>query len=201
MGATSMVLMLPAVALASLGDEQSQGQALIAQIQARTKTCNDLSGADLDHIGEYLMYGALGSTELHAAMNARMRVMLGEQGETRMHQLLGTRYIGCSIAATGSMPGGTGMMGAGFLNNGGLGAMMGSGDWGWMMGGNWQHMSRQDWRQLQRQLGIPATISRGGWSAPAIIAVTLCAALLVGLLAVLLVRHRPVKPPPTTPAS
>ena len=102
-----LTLLLPATASASLAGEQQQGQNLIAQLQAGTKTCRDLSAGDLDHIGEYLMFRALGSTSLHQAMNDRMIAMLGEQGESRMHQLLGARYAGCrtstsAAAATGA---------------------------------------------------------------------------------------------------
>jgi hypothetical protein len=76
-----------AAASASLAGEQQQGQNLIAQLQTGTKTCRNLTADDLDHIGEYLMFRALGSTSLHRAMNDRMIAMLGEQGESRMHQI------------------------------------------------------------------------------------------------------------------
>ncbi len=46
------------------------------------------------------MFRALGSTGLHQAMNDRMITMLGEQGESRMHQLLGARYAGCSTTTS-----------------------------------------------------------------------------------------------------
>jgi len=98
----ALVLLIPTAASASLAGEQRQGQTLIAQLQAGTTTCSAMSDSDLDHIGEYVMFGALGSTTLHQAMNDRMRAMLGEPGETRMHQLLGTRYTGCSTTPAGS---------------------------------------------------------------------------------------------------
>jgi hypothetical protein len=86
-----LALLIPAVAQASLADEQRQGQNLIAQLQSGAKTCRDLSADDLDHIGEYAMFRALESISLHQTMNDRMTAMLGEQGESRMHQLLGAR--------------------------------------------------------------------------------------------------------------
>ena len=98
----ALPLLIPAAASASLADEQTQGQNLIAQLQAGTKTCSALSAGDLDHIGEYVMFRALGSTILHQAIDDGMRAMLDEQGETRMHQLLGARYAGCSTRTTGS---------------------------------------------------------------------------------------------------
>ena len=41
-------------------------------------------------------------------MNARMITMLGEQGESRMHQLLGARYAGCSTSTSTSTGAATG---------------------------------------------------------------------------------------------
>jgi hypothetical protein len=74
----ALVLLIPAAASASLANEQTHGQQLVAQLHAGTKTCSALSAADLDHIGEYVMFQALGSTTLHQAMNDRMRAMLGD---------------------------------------------------------------------------------------------------------------------------
>ena len=97
----AMLLFIPAAAGAALVDEQRQGQNLIAQLGAGTKTCSDLSADDLDHIGEYVMFKAPGSTKVHQAMNDRMVQMMGEPAETRMHQLLGARYAGCSTRGLG----------------------------------------------------------------------------------------------------
>ena len=198
----ALALLIPAAASASLADEQTQGQNLIAQLQAGTKTCSALSADDLDHIGEYVMFRALGSTTLHQAMNDRMRAMLDEQGETRMHQLLGARYAGCStrtsgIAGGAGMMGGSGMMG-GYAGNGGIGAMMTTSDWSWIMGGAWQHMTRQDWQRREQQLLAPSagTVMNNGWSAIAIIAVCLGAIMLIAL-AILAIIHRPFRRPPT----
>ena len=198
----ALVLLIPAAASASLARERRQGQNLIAQLQAGTTTCSALSADDLDHIGEYVMFRALGSTTLHQAMNDRMRAMLGEQGETRMHQLLGARYAGCStrtggIAGGAGMMGGSGMMG-GYYSNGGISAMMRASDWNWMMGGAWQHMTRKDWQRRQQQLlgPVAGTNMHNGWSAIAIIAVCLGAVILVAL-AILATIRRPFRRPPT----
>jgi hypothetical protein len=197
--AAFVMLVLPASALASLADEQRAGQALIAQLHAGTKTCRDLSAEDFDHIGEYAMFRALGSTSLHQAMNDRMTTMLGEQRESRMHQLMGERYTGCSAGSSGAAGYG-GMMGSGMMGgpygSAGIVAMMGSGDRSWMMRGAWQHMTRDDWQRLQQRL-LGASASRGGgWSALAIVAVTLGGVLLVALVIFAVVR-RPVTRPPT----
>jgi hypothetical protein len=204
----ALVLLIPAAASASLAGEQRQGQNLIAQLQAGTKTCSALSAGDLDHIGEYVMFRALGSTTLHQAMNDRMRAMLGEQGESRMHQLLGARYPGCSTRAGGlagsagsagsaGMMGGSGMMG-GYAASGGISAMTSTGDWSWMMGGAWQHMTRQDWQHRQQQLLGPGarTMMNNRSSAITIVAVCLGAIILVAL-AILAIIRRPFRRPPT----
>ncbi len=200
-------LAVPAAARASLADEQRGGQDLIGQLRAGGQSCSDLSAEDFDHIGEYVMFRALGSTRLHRAMNDRMTLMMGAQGESRMHQLLGQRYAGCDGntsggAGYGGMMG-AGMMGGGYYGPGGWGAMMGSGDWTWMMGGAWQNMTRQDWQRLQqRLLGTNAGSSRGGggWSPVAIVATALGAVALVGL-ALFLVIRRPFRRPPAAAAS
>jgi hypothetical protein len=208
----ALVLLIPAAASATLAGEQIQGQNLIGQLHARTKTCSAVSAGDLDHIGEYVMVRALGSTILHQAMNDRMRAMLGEQGETRMHQLLGARYVGCTTRAS-RIAGGAGMMGSsgsigssgmmgGYAANGGVSTMMSSGDWSWMMGGSWQHMTRQDWRHRQRQLLGPGagTMMNNSSSAIAIIAACLGAVILVAL-AILAIIRRPFRRPPTAAAT
>jgi hypothetical protein len=198
----AIALLIPAAASASLAGEQTQGQNLIAQLQAGTKTCSALSAAALDHIGEYVMFRALGSTSLHQAMNERMIAMLGEQGESRMHQLLGARYAGCStsnsgIGGYGGMMGGGAMMG-GYYNHGGLGAMMSSSNWSWMIGGAWRNMTRQDWQRLEHQLlgTNTGTTSGNGWSPLAIVATALAGVFVVALAIVAIIR-RPFRRPPT----
>jgi hypothetical protein len=195
-----LALLLPAAANASLAGEQRQGQSLIAQLQAGATTCRDLSADDLDHIGEYVMFRALGSTRLHQAMNDRMTAMLGEQGERRMHQLLGARYAGCSPSTTAA--GGYGGMMGGYSNHGGFGAMMSSGNWSWMMGGAWQNMTRQDWQRLQHHLlGTTLNTTRHhGWSMVAMMAAVL-GGLVLASVAIVVVIRRPFRRPPTAAPS
>ena len=122
-----LVLLAPAPAFASLADEQSQGRTLVAQLQSGAKSCGDLTTTDFEHVGEYVMGRALGSTSAHEAMNTRMRQYMGQQGEERMHQLMGERFTGC--ASGGSAVMGPGMMG-GYSGNGGA-SMMSGGHHGW----------------------------------------------------------------------
>lgn len=207
----ALLVLAPAAASASLADEQRQGSYLAAELRSGSKTCDELSRKDFDHLGEYVMGRLLGSTNAHQAMNERMRLMMGERAEERMHEFMGQRFAGCydhstSSGASGMGPGmmgrggmGPGMMG-GYYGAGGWGAMMRSGDWNWMMGRNWRNMSRQDWQRLQRQwLGTRAS-NDGGWSAWAIIAATLAAVALAGL-AILAIIRRPFRRPPTQPSA
>jgi hypothetical protein len=83
------------------------------------------------------------------------------------------------------------MMG-GLSGDPGWGAMMRSGEWSCMTGGRWRAMSHGDWQRRQRRwMGAGAT--HGGWSAGALVAVTLGGALLVALAGIgaLLVLRRP----------
>jgi hypothetical protein len=151
--AVIVMLVAAATSWASLADEQRPGHDLAAQLQSGAKSCRELSGDVFDHLGEYVMGRALGSTTVHRAMNDRMRPMLGARGEQRMHELMGQRFAGCLNGSTAAGAGtgmGPGMM-CGAYGNGGWGAMMRSGNWGWMMGGAWRSMSRQDWPRLQHQ--------------------------------------------------
>jgi hypothetical protein len=191
------LLVVPAAAFASLAGEQRQGAQLLGQLRSGAKACSDLSSEDFDHIGEYAMGRALGSVSAHQAMSDRMSLMLGDKGEQRMHELMGQRYAGCGGAAAGTMMGG-GMMG-GSYGSGNFDQMMGSRDWSWMMGGNWRHMSRSDWQNVQQQWMGGGMMGHHGWSAWAVVAVTLGAILLIALLVVALVR-RPFRSPPA-PAS
>lgn len=187
-----LLLAVPATAAASPADEQRQGQDLAARLQAGTTTCDQLSASDFDHIGEYVMGRALGSTSVHQAMNDRMRLMLGDQGEQRMHELMGRRFAGCLAGGSGA-PMGPGMMGRGDWNT-----MMGSGDWNWMMGSAWRSMSRQDWQRLQRHwLATSAGATHEGRRAWVSAAIVLGALFATGLVVAgaLAAARRSKRPP------
>jgi hypothetical protein len=155
---------VPSSALASVASEQQAGQKLAEQVQTRDRSCKSLSANDLDHIGEFVMGRMIGSTAAHEAMNARMTQAVGAQAESRMHQILGARFVGCTTA-TGGKNNSTGSSNGNGMMDGG--SMMGStsgsrgwnqGDWGSMMGsGNWQSMMRSG--TWTRMMG-----SSGDWS-------------------------------------
>ena len=192
-----LLLLAPATALASLEDEQSQGRALTAELRSGAKTCGDLSADDFEHIGEYVMGRALGSTSTHQAMNDRMRQFMGDQGEERMHQLMGERYAGCTRAGAAIGPG----MMRGSSGEAGWGSMMSSGDWSWMAGSAWRGMTRQDWQRVQRQWMGAGISARGhhGWRSAAIVALVLGVILLTAFGFAALPKLRGGAPPAGAP--
>lgn len=199
------LLLATAPALASLSDEVSAGQTIAGQLQSGAATCKTLSSSDFEHLGEYVMEHMVGSSSVHAAMNARMDQMMGSQNTDRMHQLLGRNYAGCATRTAGNAaPTGAGMMGGtgggmmGGSSTGGVmgwGAMMSSSAWSWMHDGSWQHMSRGDFQQLATTMMGANSGSGigGGWSAWVVLAAVFGALLLGAVIAVALVR-RPRRP-------
>ena len=199
-------------AVASVVDEQQAGQALAQQVQSGQRSCDSLSANDLDHIGEFVMGRMIGSTAAHEAMNGRMTAVLGATAESRMHQVLGARFVGCASGNTSNNNGHGPMMGGGSgawsqgdwstMMGGGWGSMMRSGswsqmmdsagDWRWMTGSRWQHMSAADWKTVQhRLLGTTTTrnTDASGLSTLDVVLIALAAALAAGLLGLLLARR------------
>ena len=165
-------------ALASEASDQRAGQRLLRSIEAGRSECADLSNADLERIGEYVMGRMAGSTAAHEQMNELMRSMMGARSEEQMHVFMGRRFTGCGGSAVpgrfGGMMGVMGMMGGGIrtaANGSGFGAMMGSG---------------------------AADDSSDGWSGAAI-AMTVLMAVLLALAAAALLTWRPWRASPRQP--
>lgn len=134
-------LLVPSAALGSLTSDVREGQRFAEQVRSGEKKCSGLAADDFELIGEYAMSRYLGSTANHEAMNRHMTVMMGSDGEERMHQALGYRYSGCpggpAAGWVGSMGG---MMSGSYEGSGGFGGgMMGGGDRGGMMGVGGSH--------------------------------------------------------------
>lgn len=128
--------------------EEAEGKAIWEQMQSKKTSCADLTDENYEALGEYFMGLMVG--DAHAAMNAMMVRMMGEEGEAQMHVLMGKRLSGCvpdanAPLALGSgfgMMGGAGMMSmmmGGGLRSGGLGMMpwgtgaaLGLGLWVWL---------------------------------------------------------------------
>ncbi len=73
--------------------EEAEGKDLWGKIKAGTLVCSAVTDGQFDSIGEYFMGQMMGDT--HAAMNQRITQMMGSEGETAMHVVLGKRLSGC----------------------------------------------------------------------------------------------------------
>ncbi|MGA8925150.1 MAG: hypothetical protein WB462_02885 [Solirubrobacterales bacterium] len=160
-------LLLPVAALADLGSEVAQGQQIANAVRSGQRDCSQLSGDQLELIGEYAMDGYLHNRQAHEAMNQHMVQVVGEAGERRMHQALGARFAGCPGASstgwTGPM---AAMMGAYGHGYSGMGpGMMNGRDGNFGPGGFGSHMHDHD----------------GGISGWAVAGIALGAALIGGL--------------------
>lgn len=76
---------------------EQEGKALWDKLQSKQVQCANVSDEDFDALGEYVMGTMTGGS--HAAMNAMMIQMHGEQGEEQIHIVLGKRLSGCDINA------------------------------------------------------------------------------------------------------
>lgn len=203
-----LALGLAVPAVASVADEQREGAALVKALDTGKRDYKSMSEQDLERIGEFWMGRMIGSTQTHEAMNARMRQMLGAQGDARMHELMGQRYARLTTSSSsgdsspgnyGGCPYGPGMMGGdndgcaydrGWMMDGGYdyGPMMG------MMMGSWRQMSRDDWQgmldQFDRVAATPIGDNGGsGWDAREVIFLGLAVLLAIMLAASLGVRR------------
>ena len=99
--------------------EEQEGKQFLDKLNNKTVTCSQLKDADFEKIGEYFMGQSIGDTSRHIAMNEMMKSMMGEQGEEKMHVVMGKRLSGCDTSAafpsqgTGFMPMMQMMMGGG----------------------------------------------------------------------------------------
>ncbi|HEX5619553.1 MAG TPA: hypothetical protein VFX51_14125 [Solirubrobacteraceae bacterium] len=192
----AVLAVIAAPALAAPADEVAAGREVAQRLQAGATSCNTLSDADFEHLGEYVMERMLGSRAAHRAMNDRMTAMIGDANTERMHELMGRRYAGCGTQGAGPGIMGPGMMGggSGTASSGGWGAMMASADFAWMRGDGWRHMSRADWQRVASSWMGPGMMSRtDGWSTGAVLAVVL-GGLALGGLAMYAVLRRPWRP-------
>ena len=116
--------------------EQDEGQVIYQKLQGKQVTCQQLTDDNFDKLGDYFMWRALGSTQTHAAMDEQITQMMGEQGNTQMHIILGKRGSGCfsNLPIPSNTPSFMmGMMNNVYTNGGGVNIMMGFG-YGSMMG-------------------------------------------------------------------
>lgn len=123
--------------------DEAAGKALYDKLQAKETSCQNLTDAEFEVLGDYFMGTHLGNTQSHTTMDAMMTQMMGASGEKQMHVFLGKRASDCDSdvkAPTGAsqflpmmgMMNGTQDDGS---RRGGAFPMMG-GFYGNMMGGN-----------------------------------------------------------------
>ena len=77
--------------------EEAEGKAVWEKLQTKELTCTDLSNDDFEVLGEYFMGQMAGDS--HAAMNAMMIQMMGEESEEQMHIAMGKRMTICEPEA------------------------------------------------------------------------------------------------------
>ncbi|KKT21310.1 MAG: hypothetical protein UW04_C0006G0013 [Parcubacteria group bacterium GW2011_GWB1_43_8] len=84
--------------------EEAEGKELWSKLQAKETACDNLSDEQYGVLGEYFMGTMAGKS--HAAMNAMMIQMHGEDGEEQIHIVMGKRLSSCDTSAsfpTGSL--------------------------------------------------------------------------------------------------
>ena len=120
--------------------EEAEGFAFWTKLQNREVSCSSLTDDQYELLGEYFMGKSAG--DYHAAMNKRMKQMMGESGEEQMHVSMGKQYSGCSQTTypqgnwnTGLIPGGIGpgMMGYGMMGGYGIWSLVWIGFWAFVL--------------------------------------------------------------------
>lgn len=119
--------------------EEAEGKEVWEKLQAKEVTCKTLSDEDFGALGEYYMGQMTGYS--HEAMNTMMVQMMGEEGEKRMHVIMGKRLSGCELSA--QLPqNGVGFMPMMWMMRGGGNHMMGT---GWNMMDGWDRFGPLGW--------------------------------------------------------
>ena len=77
--------------------EEQEGKELWDKLQTKEVACENLSDEQFGVLGEYFMGQMVGDS--HAAMNAMMIQMHGEDGEEQIHIVMGKRLSGCDTSA------------------------------------------------------------------------------------------------------
>ena len=78
--------------------EELEGKEVWDKLRAKQVECANLSDEEFGTLGEYFMGQMMGDS--HAAMNAMMIQMHGEDGEEQIHVVMGKRLSGCDTSAT-----------------------------------------------------------------------------------------------------
>lgn len=78
--------------------EEQEGKELWGKFQAKEISCANLNDEQFGVLGEYFMSRMMGGS--HAAMNAMMIQMHGEDGEEQIHVVMGKRLSDCDTSAS-----------------------------------------------------------------------------------------------------
>jgi putative membrane protein len=78
--------------------EEKEGKEVWEKLQAKEIACANLNDEQFGVLGEYFMGQMMGDS--HAAMNAMMMQMHGEEGEEAIHIVMGKRLSGCDTSVT-----------------------------------------------------------------------------------------------------
>jgi hypothetical protein len=190
----ALALAATAPAVASAAIEQQQGAQVLREVQGGKLQGTNLTSTQYQHLGQYLMGRALGSSQRYEAMDSQMDRMMGQSVSDQMYLYMGERYLAKSVAPNSSYAPYYSWMANMMSRYGGTYAgMMG----GYMMGA-YNSLSGQGSPTGGYHMG-PGMMGHGyasssqnaaasGMSTGAIIAIVLGAIAVVGLLVVLLLR-------------
>ena len=98
--AAAFILALAAAppAVASATSEQQQGAQVLSEVRSGTLSGTNLTSAQYQQLGQYLMGRALGSSERYEAMDSLMDQRMGRVVSDQMYQYMGERYLGKNVA-------------------------------------------------------------------------------------------------------
>jgi hypothetical protein len=188
----ALALAATAPAIASAATEQQQGAQLLSEVQGGRLRGTNLTSTQYQHVGQYLMGRALGSSQRYETMDSQMDRVMGQSVSDQMYLYMGERYLGKSVAPNSSYaPYYSWMANVMSRYGGAYAGMMG----GYMMGA-YNSLSGQGSATGGYHMG-PGMMGHGyasssqnaadsGMSTSAIIAIVLGAIGVVGLLVVLL---------------
>jgi hypothetical protein len=93
---------LATAAPSSAASEQQQGAQVLSEVQAGKLQRTNLANTQYQHVGQYLMGRALGSSERYEAMDSLMDRHMGQLVSDEMYQYMGERYLGKRVSPNGS---------------------------------------------------------------------------------------------------
>jgi hypothetical protein len=78
---------------------QNAGQTIYKNLQSGKTSCQKLTSDDYEKLGEYFMGLSAGNTENHVYWDNNIQQMMGDQGDTAVHEVWGERDSGCQTNA------------------------------------------------------------------------------------------------------